>query len=210
MPERKCGRKASLPRTQRDRDQGCKYEVRMMSSVDAPVSAASVANAFLDIETQDSGQFPLIDQMKLQKLLYYAHAWWLASTGHALFDDDVEAWPWGPVIRDVYLEFKDFGRKPIGDKRATELVKVGEGHLDYKIVRPATVPDYVMNHLRNVWDTHKSMSGVQLSNATHALGEPWTIVRDQYGNLDGKPRIPNDLIRDVFRSKLDAPEAAAG
>jgi hypothetical protein len=38
----------------------------------------AVPNAFLDIEDQDASVFPPIDQMKIQKLLFYAHAWFLA------------------------------------------------------------------------------------------------------------------------------------
>ena len=40
----------------------------------APATAGAVANAFLDIQTDDHGVFPRIDQMKLYKLVYYAHA----------------------------------------------------------------------------------------------------------------------------------------
>ncbi len=46
----------------------------------APTSAAAVANAFLDIQESDHTQFPPIDQMKLQKLVYYAHACGLRTT----------------------------------------------------------------------------------------------------------------------------------
>jgi hypothetical protein len=28
---------------------------------------------------------------------------------------------------------------------------------------------------------------IQLSNATHAPGEPWTLVKQAYPNLDHKP-----------------------
>lgn len=179
-------------------------------AVDAPTSATAVANFFLDLAAEEKETVPPIDQMKLQKLIYYAHAWWLAEKGHALFEDDVEAWPWGPVVRDVYLAFKDCGRAPIRDKRATELVRTGDGKFDYVVVRPDSPPDEVKDFLREVWDVHKRYSGVQLSNATHAVGEPWTVVKEQVGDLSGQPRIPNALIRDVFRSKLEPNQAANG
>lgn len=38
----------------------------------------------------------------LQKLVYFAHAWSLAWDGQGLFDDDLEAWPDGPVERELY------------------------------------------------------------------------------------------------------------
>ncbi|MEZ5764895.1 MAG: DUF4065 domain-containing protein [Xanthobacteraceae bacterium] len=168
----------------------------------APTSAAAVANAFLDIQDRDQSSFPRIDQMKLQKLLFYAHAWWLAQTGQPLFDDDVEAWPWGPVVRNVYGDFAEFGRAPIIGKRAIEMVKSGSDALSFRIKNPPAPPPHVQSFLESVWQGHKHLTGIQLSNATHAPGEPWTIMRDQYGSLTSKPNIPNDLIRDVFRGKL--------
>lgn len=165
-------------------------------------TAAAVANAFLDIQNADRSEFPRIDPMKLQKLLYYSHAWWLAMKGEPLFDEEIYAWPWGPVVPHIYGEFKHCGRSEIGNDRATEVVKVGPGYLDYRRQAPAPVPEDVMNFLRGVWETHKPFTGVRLSNATHEPGEPWTIVKNQYGSLESKPVIPNDLIRGVFLAKL--------
>ena len=168
----------------------------------APTSAAAVANAFLDIQERDNTQFPPIDQMKLQKLVYYAHAWWLAYNDQALFDDDVRAWPWGPVVGSLYGDFKKFGRDPIRGHRALELVHDGDGPFDYHYEEPPAPSKEIMSFLESLWHTHKHLTGVQLSNATHAENEPWTIVRDRHGSLDDKPTIPNSVIRDVFKSKL--------
>lgn len=172
----------------------------------APTSAAAVANAFLDLQDADPGRFPPIDQMKIQKLVFYAHAWWLANKGAPLFDEEVYAWPWGPVVPSIYSQFRGFGRDPIVGKRATEMVHINNGPLSYRRREPEIPNPEVMSFLRSVWDTHKSLTGIQLSNATHAPGEPWTIVHEQFGDLEAKPQIPNDLIRDAFRAKI-APEA---
>ena len=146
--------------------------------------------------------FPPIDQMKLQKLLFYAHAWHLAMNGAPLFDDDFEAWPWGPVVRDIYFQTREFGRMPITTK-ITELRRVGNGPLDFKFFTPQGVDaGPVKAFIRAVWDSHKQYTGVQLSNSTHAQGEPWTILHDQYGSLDHKPKIPNELIQAVFQGKM--------
>ena len=170
----------------------------------APTNAAAVANAFFDIQAADRDQFPAIDHMKLQKLLYFSHAWWLAGEKDELFADDIEAWPWGPMVRNIYIQFNEFGREPIAGKRANELVRIGNGVLDYQFSEPDPVAKDVKEFLNTVWETHKKFTGVQLSNATHAAGEPWTIVKKHYPSLDGKPKIPNELIRDVFKAKLDA------
>lgn len=174
----------------------------------APTSAAAVANAFLDIQDADDSRYPQIDPMKLQKLLYYAHAWWLAIKDEPLFNEDIEAWPWGPVVRDIYIDFQDFGRDPIVGRRATMLTTIDDNDdLRVALREPKAPIDDVMGFLRDVWETHKNLTGVQLSNATHAVGEPWEIVKRQYGNLDSKPTIPNAIIRDVFRRKIERQQA---
>lgn len=170
----------------------------------APTSAAAVANFFLDIEGKETNNTPPIDQLKIQKLSFYSHAWWLAYDRGPLFDEDIEAWPWGPVVRELYGQFIHCGRNPIGNRRATTLVKVGDGPQDYRVQIPVSPSNDIKAFLESVWDTHKHMSGIALSNATHMAGEPWTIVKEQRGGLDEKPTIPNDLIRDVFKQKIIA------
>lgn len=167
-----------------------------------PTSAAAVANAFLDIQDSDTGVFPRIDPMKLQKLVFYAHAWWLAFKDDALFDEDVCAWPWGPVVPAVYSEFRSFGANPIVGARAHQIVRIGPGPMAFRYAVPEHPNDEIMAFLRGVWESHKQYNGIQLSNATHSAGEPWTIVKEQYGDLSPKPVIPNDLIREVFKAKI--------
>lgn len=169
-----------------------------------PTSAAAVANVFLNLQDRDVSNFPKIDHMKLQKLVYYSHSWWLAHKNEPLFEDDIEAWPWGPVIRNLYTQFQKFGRSAIADHRAKELVSVGPNPLDYKLNVPNEPNDEVVGFLESIWSTHKHLSGIQLSNATHMGGEPWKVTLDHYGDLGLKPRIPNELIRDVFKQKLKA------
>lgn len=50
-----------------------------------------------------------ITNFKLQKLLYFAQGFSLALTDTPLFYDEIEAWDFGPVIPDVYREYKMFG-----------------------------------------------------------------------------------------------------
>jgi uncharacterized phage-associated protein len=43
---------------------------------------------------------------KLQKLVYYAQAWHFTWTDAPLFDEPIEAWAHGPVVRALYEEHK--------------------------------------------------------------------------------------------------------
>lgn len=167
----------------------------------APTTAAAVANAFLDLQSADSGSYPRIDQMKLYKLVYYAQAWWLAQKGYPLFDEDIEAWPWGPVVRALYSQFHTAGRDPIHTQRATVLQEAAAGGYGFTYVEPKKPEGEVMDFLKQVWEVHKPYTGVQLSNATHAPGEPWTIVKNVNGDLGNKPLIPLHIIEQVFRGK---------
>jgi uncharacterized phage-associated protein len=50
-----------------------------------------------------------VNNLKLQKLLYYAQAWHLALHDEPLFPEKFQAWMSGPVIPDMYWRFKRFG-----------------------------------------------------------------------------------------------------
>lgn len=164
-------------------------------------SAAAVANMFLSMGERDGVP---ISQMKLQKLLFYAHSWHLAIKNEPLFDEDFEAWPWGPVVRDVYNQTRRFGSGPVLD-RLSHLERTGTNVLDWRFAPPPPISDRATrDFLEDVWRSHKDFSAIQLSNSTHADGEPWTIVKQRYGSLDGKPTIPNDLIASVFKAKLES------
>lgn len=170
------------------------------ASVDMTISAAAVANEFLTLGWAEGDAVPPIDQMKLQKLLYYAQAWHLAIKGQPLFDDDIEAWPWGPVVRSIYGRTKVFGRLPIGGR----ITQPKYDPVTQKALwdEPKVTDAETAAFIKSVWDAHKAFSGVQLSNSTHGPGEPWTLIKAAEGQLNNTPIIPNDLIEQVFKAKL--------
>lgn len=164
---------------------------------DHPTSAMAVANWFLQRSWRDRTK-PPCDQMKLYKLVYYAHAWYLGNCNQELFADDIEAWPHGPVIRDLYAEFHPAGSGPI--RRLGERIECIDGN--YEKIIP--VHDGSLdNFFENIWTIYGHYSGIQLSNMTHESGEPWAIVAEKYDyNLRYKPSIPSEIIRDVFGRKI--------
>ena len=50
-----------------------------------------------------------LSNLKLQSLLYLLQAVFLCEKDIACFDDDIEAWDFGPVVPNVYKEYKHFG-----------------------------------------------------------------------------------------------------
>src|SRR5436309_2096397 len=55
-----------------------------------------------------------ITHMKLQKLVYYAHGWWLAYRfPEQLLTERPEVWRHGPVFPSMYMALRGFGNRPI-------------------------------------------------------------------------------------------------
>lgn len=55
----------------------------------------------------------LITNLKLQKMLYFIQAAFLVYKGFSCFEEEIEAWDFGPVVPEVYREYKVFGNSNI-------------------------------------------------------------------------------------------------
>jgi len=72
-------------------------------------------------DTESPGESVLVCPLRLQKLLYYCQGWSLALLGRPLFKQSIEAWPHGPVVKDVYDQFAG-KRDGITPEQAGEVV----------------------------------------------------------------------------------------
>lgn len=81
-----------------------------------PVS--QIANQLL-IYSADMGR-ELMTNMKLQKMLYYQQGFHLAYFNTPLFDDEIEAWMYGPVVPAMYDRYKTNGHNGIEPDRTIE------------------------------------------------------------------------------------------
>jgi len=83
--------------------------------------ALDIANKLLS-HAANNGEGELMSNMKLQKMLYYQQGFHLAYFNNTpLFDEDIEAWMYGPVVPCVYEYFKDkgsMGLEPFADEIA--------------------------------------------------------------------------------------------
>jgi YD repeat-containing protein len=126
-----------------------------------------------------------LTNLKLQKLLYYAQGKHLAeNSGEALFDDHIEAWQYGPVVKDVYHTFKRCGVFPVTifdiNYDASELE---DNHKDF---------------IQKIWkDIGTKYSANYLVTKTHANGTPW---KQYYNESDRNIEIPNSALIDYFTS----------
>lgn len=127
-----------------------------------------------------------ITNLKLQKLLYYAQGVYLALYNERLFSDNIMAWEHGPVVVDVYKEYKENGRNQIKLKRNNEFDK---------IITKIEGDSKASNSLNLVYDNFAIYTAWQLRNMTHEEGSPWSITVAEKG-LNNV--IRKDLIKDYF------------
>ena len=67
----------------------------------APQGSTNVPTA-RDVAQYALEQHGSMTSMKLQKLVYYSQAWHIVWDDDVLFDDPIEAWKNGPVVRDLW------------------------------------------------------------------------------------------------------------
>lgn len=157
--------------------------------------AKSIANAFL-VYARNQGDE--LSNMKLQKLLYFAHAIYLAQHGQPLIGEHPQAWLYGPVYPSVYHNFKDCGSGPIRTW-ATDF-EWQNGVPNFTTVGTPADPA-VQNFLQSIWNTYGHQSAISLSALSHVPGGPWDVVRRRTsGGKDAE--IPDDLIMQYFSGAL--------
>ncbi len=95
------------------------------------ITALDVANVFLKLTEPESGD--ALTNLKLQKLVYYAQGFHLALFDKPLFAEKILHWDHGPVVRELYAAFKDFGSNAVPvpkevnlDKFSTDQIKLIE------------------------------------------------------------------------------------
>jgi len=165
-----------------------------------PYPAAAIANEFIKLSREANRP---VSPMKLQKLVYFAHGWYLALTGKPLINEPVEAWKFGPVIPSLYHVLKSYGDKEISnyltDDPWNSLALMGQAFKGRTyLIQDGPDPqenDLAKQVVRRIWDVYGGFNAVQLSNLTHAEDAPWTRTSDK----DKKHTIINqEAIRDYF------------
>jgi uncharacterized phage-associated protein len=150
----------------------------------APTTANDIADHILCQmhEVED-----LITNLKIQKLVYYAQAWYLAIYNEPLFDDRLEAWPHGPVQPELYRRFKRYQWKPIDEQ-------------------PDPCPKFVdpiKEHLKEILDVYGDLTAHHLERLTHKE-DPWKNARGDLP-LDAPctNAISHEDMKDFYRRLAD-------
>ena len=108
------------------------------------------------IAKTDTEHGDTISNLKLQKMLYYMQGFHLAFFGTPLFEEEIKAWQYGPVVPSVYEAYKRYESKAI-DLPEGPIIQLTE---DEEAV------------FDNVYDEYNQFSAVALMKMTHEES-PW-------------------------------------
>ena len=135
-----------------------------------------LANWILDYA--DENRQPLTN-MSLNKLVYFAYAHALVNYNRKLSSAKIEAWEHGPVFREIYHSFKNFGSGNITNRAskynaATNVVEIVEPVLSER--DQAIIKEALGNLIR--------LPAAVLREISHASGGAWdrTWHHEGYSN----------------------------
>jgi len=163
----------------------------------APYDPRAVANFFVQKSLNERRP---IDHMKLQKLVYFSHGYYLAATQLErgtkvpLINEYFEAWPYGPVCPSVYQSFKSYGRSLI-----TRPVLEFDASWGATVLIPAPDGDVLFDSVTSyVWSQFAEKNSMHLSDLTHLRDGAWDKARKEAHGLRGKD-ISNEYIFEDFK-----------
>ena len=139
--------------------------------------ALDIANKIIsktDLEHGDT-----ISNLKLQKMMYYQQGFHLAYFGTPLFDEDIVAWQYGPVVPSVYQEYKSFESNSISTSKEGISLSDDEEEL-----------------FNNVYEEYNQFSAVALMKMTHEES-PWKTT-------EINSVISRDKMAAYFKTQIEA------
>ena len=126
----------------------------------------------------------VISNLKLQKILYFIQAYFLAFTTEQrpCFRNKIEAWDFGPVVPDAYHEYKQYGGSSI------PIAISGNDSI---------IDEEDRKYMEEVIDQFSKYSATALVTITHNQ-EPWRSV---YRKGERNIEITTDSIKDYFKDE---------
>lgn len=139
--------------------------------------ARQIANWFVTRSQRDG---KILSIMSLLKLTYIAHGWHLETQHKPLFSNRIEAWQYGPVVPDVYRDFRKQGINVSAPVNSVPNASFSNQDEDF---------------LEQIYNIYGRLSAFQLSEITHVPGGPWDIATKTGGYY---APIPDELIKQHY------------
>jgi len=135
------------------------------------------------IELSNDDEQGHITNMAVNKLVYFAQGWSLALLDRPLFDEEIYAWQYGPIEKEVYYAFKPCGK---------DLIEEPTENVDTNNFNSEDI-DLIMD----VYNHYKDYSAIGLMKLSHDENGPWHSYYDEEKN--NVVIIPKEEIKKYFK-----------
>ncbi len=149
--------------------------------------AIAVAQRFYELANAEGQK---LTNMKLQKLVVFAHGIHLAAYERPLVDEPIRAWNFGPVIPDLYEKLRKYGSSAVTE----ELIPSDEAH------QKLAVDSNAESSIDATWKAYGHLTAWQLSELSHRNGSPWYTTWER--NNDRFGVISNRDMADYYRQRI--------
>ncbi|HYW19308.1 MAG TPA: type II toxin-antitoxin system antitoxin SocA domain-containing protein [Nodularia sp. (in: cyanobacteria)] len=124
------------------------------------INCLDAARYFI-VRAYEEGIEAEMTNMKVQKLLYYSQSLYLAIYDQPLFDEDIQAWRYGPVCPPAYRFYSEFEAQQLPIPSQELLLQI---------------PQDEKKLLEEIWGYFGGYHAYRLSDMTH-LEFPWKKAR---------------------------------
>lgn len=156
-------------------------------------SAKEIADYFVYLASQknvDEGIAEGVTPLKLQKLLYFAQAVSLSLYNKRLFNEEIEAWKYGPVIASLYHEYKQHLNSALTHPSG-----------EYKRIKDEEIKQL----LTGVWELFGKYTAGELVEITHEH-TPWKETYEEGANKI----IPTEKIKIYYSGIFELQDNSNG
>ena len=123
---------------------------------------------------------------KLQKLCYYAKAWYLAIYDENIISEEFEAWVHGAVQPLLYQKYRSYGFQ----------------FIPQLIISDEIIPEEFISFANQIFDSYGHLSGDDLERLNHQE-EPWKKARQGLKPWQSSNNIiSEDDMKDYYRSLM--------
>ena len=144
-------------------------EFEEVLQIDLKISAIDVAKFFLSEKS--------FSHLQIQKLVYLAYKSYLFKYNESLFEEKILAYQYGPVVEEVYQEFKKYGSENITIDDDTKYY-LKDIRLPQSLGRIVLVENAlrIIDCLMEIIEIYGHLTGSQLVSLKHSKDSPWSKV----------------------------------
>jgi uncharacterized phage-associated protein len=132
----------------------------------------------------------LLNPIKLQRLLYLSYGWYYVLEEKPLFKQPIESFKYGPIVRETYRRFKNYGLNFINAGVPTPKLTKQNLYNSYTKVKKRDA-----EILEKVFQAFKDHKFLTLSAMCHRKSGAWDRTVKKFGLFH---KIPDEYIKDEF------------